>query len=189
MCREVKRPHQSFGGRSSRAGLFERGASSTVVIVRSGRPQHTLLRRNQRVDVPMAAIAAAEPQVDQRHVAAAVVNQRLQARSAGAEAGAAVQRQLHVSRLQRGPGGREAFVRIAHTRRFGAVVVASPIATIPGIETEVRIIWGAGTRASRSTFRAAASLRSVSILPALSPVSISASWLWLTPAWVASWRW
>jgi hypothetical protein len=36
-----------------------------------------------------------------------------------------MQRQVYVSRPQRGPGGRKVFVSIAHTRRFGAVASLS----------------------------------------------------------------
>jgi hypothetical protein len=63
----------------------------------------------------MAAIAAAEPQVE-RHVAAAVVGEGLQVRGARAEAGAAAQLQVNVARLQRGPGGREVGVCLWITR-------------------------------------------------------------------------
>jgi hypothetical protein len=72
------------------------------------RPQHAFFRHHQGIYIAMPAITAPEPELDQRHVTVARIDEGLQVRVGGSQAGAARQAQIDVARPQRGPGSREA---------------------------------------------------------------------------------
>jgi hypothetical protein len=44
----------------------------------SARPQHTLFRHHQGIDIAVPAMAAPEPELDQRHVTVARIDEGLQ---------------------------------------------------------------------------------------------------------------
>jgi hypothetical protein len=64
----------------------------------------------------MAALAAPELEIDQRHIAVAAIDQPLQIGITRSQARSAGQQQPHVSSLQCGPGVREVGVVVGHHR-------------------------------------------------------------------------
>jgi hypothetical protein len=127
----------------------------------SARPQHAFLRHHQGIDTTVPAIAAPESEMDQRYVAVARIDKGLQVRVARLEAGAAVERQVPGSRLQRSPGGRKAgwFIRChgSSSRNAGLTKAAEPPGV--GIHFPALLVVQIETRPPEQCIGAAAELR------------------------------